>query len=205
MIYQRQLDLNLQRHEEIYLVGAGGVGTWFAHFVTLAGLVDTLHVIDFDTIESHNLNRLPYPKEWVGRPKVEALKDHIGRLRGDVNVRIYKTKFDEFLITPPREYEYKPWIVVTVDNPDAHDQVRNFVKSHRTQYQYLKLACSYRSVTATTEITEWDGGDRTTGYEGIKIWAIPTALVALAGVNAIAHRQSVNLIDKVNNVLQLGT
>ena len=188
LIYQRQQDLDIYVNYHVVLVGAGGVGTWFAHIATMAGLINTLAVFDDDRIETHNLNRLPYPQEWTGRPKVEALKDHITRLRDDVKIHIYNTKFDPVIADAE-----KPHVVVsTVDNPTAHEQVAQYAKDR--VIKYIKLACSAQSITSTTRISTWNGGDTTTGYEGIKIWVAPTIMAALGGVYALAANTDVNLI-----------
>ena len=54
------------------IVGAGGLGSPVAVYLTLAG-VGTLGIVDFDTVDISNLQRQILHQEGdVGRPKVES-------------------------------------------------------------------------------------------------------------------------------------
>ncbi len=67
------------------IAGAGGLGSNCAVALARAG-VGSLVVADFDVVQSSNLDRQYYFLDQVGRPKVEALRDNIGRI--DPNVRV---------------------------------------------------------------------------------------------------------------------
>ncbi|MEM5830580.1 MAG: ThiF family adenylyltransferase [Candidatus Aenigmatarchaeota archaeon] len=72
----------LRKYNDILQIGAGGIGFWLAYRLLLDFNTDfnKLIVVDFDKVEWHNLNRLPYiPKEIeeggdVGRLKIEAME-----------------------------------------------------------------------------------------------------------------------------------
>ena len=67
------------------LAGAGGLGSNCAALLARCG-VGRLVVVDFDVVSVSNLNRQHFLPEHVGRPKVEALKDMLGRINPDVRV-----------------------------------------------------------------------------------------------------------------------
>ncbi|MCQ2456245.1 MAG: ThiF family adenylyltransferase, partial [Clostridia bacterium] len=60
----------------IGVAGAGGLGSNLAMYLARMG-VGRLLLVDFDTIELSNLNRQHYFLPDVGRPKVEALREHL--------------------------------------------------------------------------------------------------------------------------------
>lgn len=64
--------------KKIALVGCGGVGTWVAQTLVLAnkgqpGLVESITLIDHDTLEERNLARVNLARGYVGLTKVEAI------------------------------------------------------------------------------------------------------------------------------------
>jgi len=184
----------MQHRDSIVLVGAGGVGSWFAIFLAMAGGVKHLHIFDDDTISTHNLNRLPYDADNIGRLKIDVLKEYIYKIRNDLTIYTYPFKFNPALITD------KPHcIVTTVDTPEGYEKCNQYAK--QTNTKIMRLACSHKSVTATTVIPTWNGGDTTTGYEGVQIWVYPTALVALLGVNALLGASEIDSIFNPNDLL----
>jgi sulfur carrier protein ThiS adenylyltransferase len=60
------------------IAGCGGLGSTAALALARSG-VGRLIIADFDVVEPSNLNRQQYFLEHIGRPKVEALKELIGR------------------------------------------------------------------------------------------------------------------------------
>ena len=197
-IYERQYSLSLYTMRKVILVGAGGVGSWFGILATQAGIIDELHIFDDDHIEAHNLNRLPYPQDTMGRLKVDVLKESIERLRDDVKIYAYPYTFNPDLVPSPYDYV----IVCTVDNPDSYDQCVKFYEDTKDIYNtsFLRLACSANSVTATNKISSWVGDDRSMGYEGIQIWNYPTILAALGGVYSLATGHKVDNIFNPNDL-----
>lgn len=71
--------LLMLRRARVVVAGLGGAGSSVAMALAASG-IGRLHVLDFDRVESSNLNRqLLYSEADVGRPKVEAA---VERLRG---------------------------------------------------------------------------------------------------------------------------
>lgn len=77
---------------KVLLVGAGGLGSPAAIYLAAAG-VGTIGIIDFDVVDTSNLQRqIIHRLEDVDRPKVESAADAISRLNPDVQVIGYKTQ-----------------------------------------------------------------------------------------------------------------
>jgi adenylyltransferase/sulfurtransferase len=74
------------RATTVLILGAGGVGSWLAHGLTLMG-VRGLVVVDPDRVEAANLTRQLYPLDAVGSRKIEALGAALRRLRPDLGYR----------------------------------------------------------------------------------------------------------------------
>ena len=71
---------------KVLIVGAGGLGSPAAVYLTLAG-VGTLGIVDFDVVELSNLQRqILHHADDVGRPKVESARDTLGRYNPEVQV-----------------------------------------------------------------------------------------------------------------------
>ncbi len=71
----------------VLLIGAGGLGCPLAQYLAAAG-VGTLGIIDFDRVDSTNLQRqILYTTADVGKPKVEVARARIQAMNPDVEVR----------------------------------------------------------------------------------------------------------------------
>ena len=71
---------------KVLIVGAGGLGSPVALYLTLAG-VGTIGIVDFDTVDLTNLQRqILHQNDDIGRPKVQSAKETLLRYNPDVNV-----------------------------------------------------------------------------------------------------------------------
>jgi adenylyltransferase/sulfurtransferase len=76
------------------IVGAGGLGSPSAIYLSLAG-VGTVGIVDFDVVELSNLQRqVLHHSSDVGRPKVQSAYDNIKAYNPDVNVILHETRLD---------------------------------------------------------------------------------------------------------------
>ena len=74
------------KHGSALLVGAGGLGTPLALYLTAAG-VGRIGLVDFDTIEESNLHRqVMYGTSDVGRPKLEVAAERLRDLNPHVEI-----------------------------------------------------------------------------------------------------------------------
>ena len=82
------------KSSSVLIIGAGGLGTPAATYLTAAG-VGRLGVVDFDTIERSNLHRqVLYSEQDVGRSKAEVAKERLQRVNPNVKIDLYKVKLD---------------------------------------------------------------------------------------------------------------
>ena len=70
----------------VLIVGAGGLGSPIAVYLSLAG-VGTIGIVDFDTVDVTNLQRqILHQNDDVGRPKVQSAVETLKAYNPDVNV-----------------------------------------------------------------------------------------------------------------------
>jgi adenylyltransferase/sulfurtransferase len=75
---------------KVLLIGAGGLGSPAALYLAAAG-VGTLGIVDFDHVDTSNLQRqVLHGNKDVGRPKVESAADRLTDLNPDVKVIGYR-------------------------------------------------------------------------------------------------------------------
>jgi sulfur carrier protein ThiS adenylyltransferase len=79
------------------IAGAGGIGSNCAVALARSG-VGTLVIVDYDVIETPNLNRQYYFKSQVGLMKTVALEENIRNIDPEVKVISHQKKLDKFNI-----------------------------------------------------------------------------------------------------------
>lgn len=84
-LYERQNDMDITAPNTVTVIGVGGIGSWTALDLALAG-VEKLYVVDFDEIEEHNLNRTPFKTSQIGMQKTAAVAELIQERRIDAEV-----------------------------------------------------------------------------------------------------------------------
>jgi tRNA A37 threonylcarbamoyladenosine dehydratase len=84
-IYSRQEILKLKVPNSCLIIGVGGVGSWTAYDMASIG-VKKIILVDYDIVESSNLNRTPFKISHIGKSKVEAMAELILERREDCNV-----------------------------------------------------------------------------------------------------------------------
>ena len=82
------------REARVLVIGAGGLGSPAAFYLTAAG-VGTLGIVDPDTVELSNLQRqILHATPDIGKQKVESAKTKLNGLNPDVEVKTYPVRFD---------------------------------------------------------------------------------------------------------------
>lgn len=81
------------RVARVGIAGCGGIGSNVAMLLARAG-VGNLVLVDFDRVETGNLNRQHYFAEHIGMPKVMALRDQIGSLPTGTAVEAREERID---------------------------------------------------------------------------------------------------------------
>jgi adenylyltransferase/sulfurtransferase len=74
------------KRSSVLLVGAGGLGSPAALYLTAAG-VGRVGIVDFDVVDESNLQRqILHDTSWVGRPKLESAKARLSALNPYVHI-----------------------------------------------------------------------------------------------------------------------
>src|ERR1043166_5431293 len=80
------------KQAKVLLVGAGGLGSPLALYLSAAG-VGTIGLVDFDVVDFTNLQRqVIHFTGDVGRPKLESAKEKIAAINPFVNVKTFDTR-----------------------------------------------------------------------------------------------------------------
>ena len=101
------------RAASVLVVGAGGLGSPVALYLAAAG-VGTLGLVDFDRVDLTNLHRqVLYGSSSVGRPKLEAARERLADLNGDVRLVTHEARLSsENALEIMRDYD------VVIDGTD---------------------------------------------------------------------------------------
>lgn len=77
---------------KVLVIGAGGLGCPILQYIATAG-VGTIGIVDFDTIEIHNLHRqILYTEEQIGLTKAKTAKTTVEKLNPLIKVLAFEEK-----------------------------------------------------------------------------------------------------------------
>ena len=129
----------------ISVVGVGGIGSIIAEHLIHMGF-RYLNLIDFDTLEISNLNRIvaaTYDDAVKQKIKVEAIRDNLLKINPKAKIKAFNNKIEDAKIE--RVIAGSDWIMVATDN-------------HASRFQIQQLAFKYYVpfITAGVNITVED-------------------------------------------------
>ncbi len=183
MNYTRQSSLALNVPPTVIVVGCGGVGSWCAKFLALAG-VENLWLFDPDTVSDHNLNRLPLTPDTVGKYKSEALAEELRRYRPDGKFLAYRTFSPQ--TADLLGCDTASWIVCTTDTHASRQMAYEWANSQGVAY--IEAAAEGDIGSATGCPAEWATADETSpGYASVPVWVGPSVAAAYLAVSHILH------------------
>ena len=136
-MYRRQIELIGKENQDILLkksvliVGCGGLGNIIATTISCIGL-KTIYLIDFDTIEKHNIHRqFQFSLKDINKSKAKTLAQKIKRCETEV-VAIDK-EFDENL-------DIKVDLVFdATDNFEVRLKIDKFAKKNKIPWIYASV------------------------------------------------------------------
>lgn len=80
---------------KVLIVGAGGLGAPVAFALSMAG-VNTIGLVDYDTVEISNLNRqILHSTSRIGIPKVKSAEIFLRKINPNIKVIIHNTRFNK--------------------------------------------------------------------------------------------------------------
>ena len=89
-LYNRQGSIDLNHIKKAVVIGCGGIGSHMALRFAMLG-VQEIVLIDYDTVEYHNLNRTFFEDMHVGMNKARAMAEIIKSKRAMNTQYLYKT------------------------------------------------------------------------------------------------------------------
>lgn len=98
---------------KVLIVGAGGLGSPIAIYLTLAG-VGTIGIVDFDTVDVTNLQRqILHQNDDIGRPKALSALETLKAYNPDVDVQIHEEP-----ITSDNAFDIIPQYDIIINGAD---------------------------------------------------------------------------------------
>ena len=180
----RQESLGLEVPESVAVVGCGGVGSWLAYFLALAG-VPELWLFDMDTISIHNLNRIPLPAESVGKKKSEAVAEMIRAVRPKCNVLAMGAFNDKIADGLSLSGEIS-WIIATTDTLASRQAINKWAMERGIRY--IEAAAEGEFGSCTGEPAEWSTPDEASpGYAHVPVWVGPCVFAAGIACAYVLH------------------
>ncbi len=133
--YLRQSTLVNQdslKKSSVLVAGAGGLGSFIATYLALAG-IGKLIIVDYDKVEESNLNRqVLYREADIGKWKVSVASEKIREINPDTKVIPLQKKIDEQFDAP-----YKVDIVVdALDNMPGRLAAERFAMSRNIPFVF---------------------------------------------------------------------
>jgi len=122
------------RRARVLIVGLGALGNEVAKNLTLAG-VGNLTLLDFDKVESTNLNRtVLFSAKDVGSQKVEAAARSLTRLNAKVRIGIFNGDLNKFVRKRSNALRKMDLIVGCLDNDEARVILNHVSVRYRIPY-----------------------------------------------------------------------
>ncbi len=139
---------------KVLIVGAGGLGSPAAEYLSRAG-IGSLGIVDDDRISLSNLHRQSlYNTSDIGKFKVRITKDRIKKINPNIKVKIYKTRLNKLNFKRIiNDYKY------VVDGSD------NF----KTKLLINDLCLKFKKILVTGAISRFDGHIFTFNFKNKKI------------------------------------
>jgi hypothetical protein len=177
----RQAPLKLGVPKSVVVIGCGGVGTWVAYFLALAG-VKELWLFDHDIVSDHNLNRVPLSKKAIGTRKTQAVKNLIHSVRPDCSV-LAMGGWD--LTTAALFGTEVKHVVVATDTLSSRQEIYKWASVFAT---YIEVAAEGEMGSATGVPANWQTSEETqVGYQSVPVWLGPCVMAAMVAVNHVVH------------------
>jgi len=171
-IYLRQRELHVHVPPIISVVGVGGIGSWVAIIGAMLG-VEEIHLFDSDSLEIHNLNRLPYTEEDVGKPKTLVCKEFINRIRPDTLVFTHPA-IDEFSLDSLRGF-----VFICTDTVRSQDMVRKYCVEEDLPFLHLGYDGRHFTLEGMKELSVWGIEGTQDGYRVVPSYVITPLFVTL--------------------------
>lgn len=192
---ERQRPLNLNIPHSVAIVGVGGVGSWIAMFLALAG-VPELHLWDHDEVSETNLNRLPLGPEYINSNKAMAMRHMLGTLKPSCQVVPMAARWEP---SEASSLGMPEWIVACTDTWRSRRMIYSWAKNedHRpiNDMDIRQPRAKYIEASAEGEFGGCTGEpamfasrlEHEPGYASVPVWVGPCVASAYMVCAHILH------------------
>ncbi len=117
----------------VAIIGLGGVGGTALEALTRSG-VNHLVIVDFDQVDSSNLNRqILFNESDIGQSKVEAAKSHLLKIDSSLDIIAINYRVDENISSVLKEYNID-FIVDAIDDVKGKVALAKYASEHQIPY-----------------------------------------------------------------------
>ena len=176
-LYTRQETLELTTPEHLTVVGCGGIGSWVAIYAAMSG-VPNIYLYDPDVLEESNLNRLPFCKSSLNRPKVDVLKDYINGIREGCTVVAMQEKLDGLLLK--LQLDISNYFIECTDSP--RNQLKLYKACVDNGKKFIRAGYDGTHITVTSTVSGWMRDEEQETYDIAPSWVVPASVVAALAV-----------------------
>ena len=139
---------------KVLIVGAGGLGSPVAEFLSRAG-IGSLGIVDNDKVTLSNLHRQSlYSTPDIGKSKVQVAKNKIKKINSKTKVKIYKIRLN-----------YKNFKKIINNYDYVVDGSDNFL----TKFLLNDFCLKFRKILITGAISKFDGHIFTFDFKNKKV------------------------------------
>lgn len=124
--------------KRVAVVGCGSVGSFIAAELVRTGLRQ-MSLADPDTVDWPNLTRTVYGHRDIGRPKVEALAEHLNSIFPDVVIRSYRSPVQVLLKEFVEVFEGIDLVIAATDDPAANGALDRYCYWHGVPIVFVGL------------------------------------------------------------------
>ena len=175
LMYDRQTEL-IAPQRTAHIIGCGGVGTWAAIMLALAG-TGTIHLYDDDSVDESNLNRLPYSSKAIGKSKVDLLSHILVRMRPEIETVLHG-RFN------PRLHKLSGPVICAVDT--IADRQGIYAACEMPEAQYIDAGAEAHSCSLSDSPADWSLVEDRVGYF-TPIWVAPVVMAAAMAVSRAVY------------------
>jgi len=183
-IYDRQnMIRNLRIPEVVSVVGCGGTGFWTAAFLAMSG-IEELILVDYDSLEVSNLNRLPLKDKCIGMKKVAVTRDFINEIRNPLRIEIHDKKIQKAGDCTI----LRGTVFCCTDNLKSQQIICAYCKKNNIPYQRVGYDGTVLNVSKAFPLSFEESANQD-GYTVTPSWVIPAVLAASIGVSSKLYKE----------------
>lgn len=138
----------LIENAHVVIAGLGGIGTVILQHMVAAG-VRIFTLIDFDSVQPHNLNRqFIYSPSNIGQPKGAVAAEYVRSIEPKATINLHQAKIDDVaVLRAQRIGESASFFVLSADEPPGRVQLAALTFCHERAIPLLLGGCGIQTAT----------------------------------------------------------